>query len=97
MQNSSAGAYPSPLHLIDCHDDDSGILLPDHFPEVEYCSRDTALSGDVPSLWPWYFTTDVTCIDVVRAHNCGVWVFEDNTCVVICMETREWEFRFQNW
>ena len=88
MQNSSAGAYPSPLHLISCHDNDPGILLPNHFPEVEYCIWQAALCGDVPPLWPWYFTTDVVRIDVVRAYNSGVWVFEDNTCVVNCMETR---------
>ena len=81
-----ARVHLSPLNLIGCQDDDPGILLPDHFPEVIYCCWQTALCGDVPPLWPRYFTTDVTCIDVVRAHNSRVRVFENNTCVVNCEE-----------
>ena len=100
MQNRSAGAYSSPLHLISCHDDDSGILLPNHLPEVEYCIRQAALCGNVSPLWLRHFTTDVACIDVVRAYNSGVRVLEDNTCVVNCKERRECvmsEFRLQKW
>lgn len=84
MQNSSAGAYPSPLHLISCHDNDPGILLPNHLPEIKHCSWYTALSGNVPQLRSRHLTTDVVRIDVVRTNDTGVRVFEDNTRVVIC-------------
>ena len=50
MQDSSAGAYPSPLHLIGYHHDDSTILLPDHSPEVTHCCWQAALCGNVPPL-----------------------------------------------
>ena len=82
MQNSSAGAYPSPLYLSRCQHDDSSILLPDHSPEVIHCFRQAALCGNVSPLRPGHLTTNVVSIDVVRAHNSGVCIFEDNTCVV---------------
>ena len=82
MQNSSAGAYPSPLYLSRYHHDDSSILLPDHCPEAIHCFRQAALCGNVSPLRPGHLTTNVVSIDVVRAHNSGVCIFEDNTCVV---------------
>lgn len=39
--------YPALLHLAGGHDDDSGVLLPDHLPEVINCGLQTALAGDV--------------------------------------------------
>ena len=81
-----AGAHASTLHFIGNHDNDPSILLPDHLPEVVHCFRQTTLCGNIPLLWARDFTTDVACNDVVRAHDSGVWVFEDNTCVVNCEE-----------
>lgn len=88
MQNSSAGAYPSPLHLIGYHHDDSTILLPDHSPEVKHCFRSAPLCANVSPLRPGHLTTNVVSIDVVRPHNSGVCIFEDNTCVVNCKQRR---------
>ena len=88
-----AGAHPSTLHFIGDHDNDSSILLPNHSPEVINCFRQAALCGYVPPLWPGHLTTDVVCINVVRAHNTWVWVVEDNSCLVNCGSVCVWEFR----
>ena len=33
---TTSATYSSPLHFIGCHDNDQGIFLPDHLPQVEY-------------------------------------------------------------
>lgn len=40
-------AYPAFLHLSGGHDDDAGVFLPYHLPEVIDCGLQTALAGDV--------------------------------------------------
>lgn len=40
-------AYPALLHLPGGHDDDTGVLLPHHLPEVVDCGLQAALAGDV--------------------------------------------------
>ena len=46
-QEDGALPYPAFLHLPGGHDDDSGVLLPGHLPEVIDCGLQTALTGNV--------------------------------------------------
>ena len=39
--------YPAFLHLSGGHDNDAGVLLPCHLPEVVDCGLQAALAGDV--------------------------------------------------
>lgn len=43
--------YFSPLHFFCSDNNHPRIFLPDHSPEIYYCSRKTALSGYVSLLW----------------------------------------------
>ena len=76
--------HRSHFNLIGYHDNDSGTLLPDHFPEIKHRYWQASLCGYVSSPWPGYLTINIVCIDVVRALDTGVWLLEDNTCMVIC-------------
>lgn len=40
-------AYPAFLHFPGGHDNDTGVLLPHHLPEVVDCGLQAALAGDV--------------------------------------------------
>ena len=57
--------HPSSLHFIGSHDDDEGVLLPHHAPEVIDSSRQAALCRDVVTITLQGLTTDVVSIDVV--------------------------------
>lgn len=46
-QEGGALSYPAFLHLSGSHDDDTGVLLPRHLPEVIDCGIQTALAGNV--------------------------------------------------
>lgn len=79
---NQAQAHPSSLNLVGCHDNDPGVLLPDHLPEIHHGCWQAALRGNVPSLRAGNLTTDVIGIDVVGPHLTGVCILNGNTCVV---------------
>ena len=64
-RNKGRETHPSSLHLVGGHDNDQGVLLPHHAPEVVHCSWQAALRGYVVTVTVYGLSTDVIGVDVI--------------------------------
>ena len=60
-------SYPAHFPLLGEHDDDGGVVLPQHPPEVLHGLVERALSGDVGAAVP--VAVDVARVDVVATFD----------------------------
>ena len=81
-RNKGRETHLSSLHLVGGHDNDQGVLLPHHAPEVVHCSWQAALRGYVVTVAVYGLSTDVIGVDVIRANYIRVPILQHHTSVV---------------
>ena len=73
-------SYPAHFPLLGEHDDDGGVVLPQHPPEVLHGLVERALSGDVGAAVP--VAVDVARVDVVATFDTCIKLNSCERCTI---------------